>query len=126
MSRPIGLMEVKQALKDNRFRNSLNDSFKEDIQKYLQNPGCGCNLPIYKRILKEAVAELQQYYPGRSVANLDAEFSKLADNNWSVINCHVDELELLLKKLPPGRKQLAISRYEDQITVVVNELDLVY
>lgn len=124
--RPIGLMEVKQALRDHRFRDSLGASFNEDVQKYLQNPGCACNLPLYKRIMSEAKDKLEAYYPNRSVADLDQEAAKLAENNWSVINCHVSELEQKLTKLPPGRKQLAITRYEDQVTVVVNELDVVY
>lgn len=124
--RPIGLMEVKQALRDHRFRESLGIEYKEDLQKYLQNPSCACNLPLYKKIMSEAKDELQAYYPNRSVADLEAEAMKLAENNWSVINCHISELESKLIKLPPGRKQLAIARHEDQVTVVVNELDVVY
>lgn len=126
MSRPIGLMEVKQALRDRRFRESLSSDFQEDLHKYLQNPGCACNVPIYKKIMMEAKAQLQAYYPGRSVADLDAEAKKLAENHFSVINCRADELEERLKKLHPGRKQIAVARYEDQVTVVVNELDVVY
>lgn len=119
-------MDVKQALRDKRFRESLPNDFMEDMQKYLQNPGCACNVPIYKKIMIQAKSQLQAYYPNRSVANLDEEAKKLADNNFSVINCHVDELEARLRKLPPGRKQLAVARFEDTITVVVNELDVVY
>jgi hypothetical protein len=119
-------MEVKQALRDRRFRESLPKSFTDDLQKYMQNPGCACNVPIYKRIMMEAKQQLQAYFPGRSVANLDEEAKKLAENHWSVINCHIDELADRLKKLPAGRKQLAVTRYEDQVTVIVNELDIVY
>ena len=50
----------------------------------------------------------------------------MAENHWTVINCHIDELESKLKKLPPGRKQIAITRYADQATVVVNELDILW
>lgn len=126
MSRPIGLMEVKQALRDSRFRDSLMPDFKEDVQKYLNNPGCACNVPIYKRIMTGAKKQLAAYFPGRSIANLDEEAKKLAENTWTVINCHKDELEQRLRKLPPGRKQLAVTRYEDQVTVVVNELDVLF
>jgi len=119
-------MDVKQALRDKRFRESLSSDFIEDMQKYLQNPGCACNVPIYKKIMMHAKPQLQAYYPSRSVANLEEEAKKLADNNFSVINCHIDELEARLRKLPPGRKQLAVARYEDTVTVVVNELDVVY
>lgn len=126
MSRPIGLMDVKQALRDNRFRDSLPQQLQPDVQKYLQNPGCACNVPIYKKIMIEAKEYLQSYYPGRSVANLDEEAKKLAENHFSVINCHVDELEEKLRRLPPGRKQIAVARFEDQITIVVNELDVLF
>lgn len=119
-------MDVKQALRDSRFRESLPNSFQEDMKKYLQNPGCACNVPIYKKIMTEAKEQLQSYYPSRSVANLDDEAKKLADNNFSVINCHIDELESKLRKLPPGRKQLAVARYENTVTVIVNELEVVY
>ena len=119
-------MEVKQALRDLRFRESLPSLFKEDMQKYLQNPGCACNVPLYKKLMIDAKEQLQAYYPNRSVADLEAESKKLADNHWSVINCSKDELEDELKKLPSGRKQIAIARFEDQVTVVVNEIDLIY
>jgi hypothetical protein len=119
-------MEVKQALRDKRFRESLPGELQPEIQKYLQNPGCACNVPIYKKIMIEAKQQLQNYYPNRSIANLEEEASKLAENHFSVINCHVDELEEKLRRLNPGRKQLAVARYEDRVTVVVNELDLVF
>lgn len=122
----IGLMEVKQALRDARFRDSLPLEFRDDVVKYLTNPGCACNLPIYRRFLKEAKKELQAYYPGREIFNEEEEIKNLAENNWTVLNCHVDELEELLKKLPPGRKQLAMTRFENQVTVVINELDYVF
>jgi hypothetical protein len=119
-------MDVKQALRDARFRDSLPSEFKEDVHQYLKNPGCACNLSFYKRILKDAAENLKAYFPGREVGTIEEEVKKMAENKFSVINCHKNELEYLLRQLPPGRKQLAITRYEDQITVIVNELDLVY
>lgn len=120
-------MEVKQALRDRRFRDSLDDpSFKEEIQKYIQNPGCACNMPLYQKIMTKAKKQLQDYYPNRSILNLDEDAKQLADNHWKVINCHVDELENHLKSLPVGRKQIAVTRFEDQVTVVVNELDVLF
>lgn len=119
-------MDVKQALRDSRFRESLPTDFADDIQQYLKNPGCACNTPFYRRILSEAGKQLQEYFPGRTLSNIDEEIKKLAENHWLVINCHVDELDERLRRLPPGRKQLAVARYEDQVTVVVNELDVIY
>jgi len=118
----IGLMEVKQALKDHRFRDVLPFDMKEDIAKYLQNPGCPCNVPLYRRIIKEASDKLIEYYPNRKIDESD-EMLNAVQNNWSVINCHVNELESRLKSLPIGRKQIAVTRYEDQVTVIINEVE---
>lgn len=126
MSKQITMMDVKQALRDKRFRDSLGEQFQSEIQKYMQNPGCSCNMPLYKKIITDAKEKLQAYYPNRTVSNLDEEVLKLAKNNFSVINCKSDELESKLRSLPMGRKQIAITRYEDDVTVVINELDVVY
>lgn len=111
---------------DQKFRQSLPPILKEDVQKYEQNPGCACNIPIYRNILRHGVQQLKEYYPGQPIIDPDKELAKMAENNFTVINCKADDLEDLLKKLPPGRKQLALARYQDEITIVVNELDLVY
>jgi hypothetical protein len=126
MSSKLTLREVKQALADPQFRKKLPANLKEDIQKYESNPGCACNVPIYRNVLRYGAEQLREYFPHRDIPNPDAELEKLAENHWSVINCHVNDLEAKLKALPPGRKQLAVARYEDQVTVVVNELDLIY
>jgi hypothetical protein len=126
MSKPINLLDVKQALRDERFRKTLPATFNEDMQKFLQNPGCACNIPIYKKILSEAKEQLKNYFPNRLLSNLDDELKKMAENNFSVINCKVNELESVLRKLPPGRKQITAARYENEITVIVNELDILY
>ena len=124
----VGLMEIKKALlTDGRFRESLPASFKEEVAKFLANPGCpSCSVPLLRRIVREAPDQLRQYFVGREPVSEEEEIRKLMENHWSVINCHIDELEDRLRKLAPGRKQIAIARHLDQVTVVVNELDLVY
>ena len=114
-------MEVKQALRDHRFRDSLPIELKEDVAKYLQNPGCACNLPFYKKLLKEAGNKLMEYYPGRKVMT-EPELL-VPENNWMVINTTVDKLAQELQKLPMGRKQIAMARYEDQVTVIIDQVD---
>lgn len=126
ISRPVTLMDVKQALRDSRFRESLPKSFEDDLRKYQQNPGCACNVPFYKKIMIEAKDNLQAYYPNKSIVSLDEDAKKIAENNFSVINCHIHDLEDKLKRLSTGRKQIAISRYEDQVTVIINDLDFIY
>lgn len=111
---------------DQKFRQALPPILKEDIQKYEQNPGCLCNLSVYRNVLKYGVEQLKEYFPGQPIVDPDKELAKMAENNFSVINCKAADLEDLLKKLPPGRKQIAIARYQDEITIVVNELDVVF
>ena len=116
----IGLLQVKEALKDARFRDILPLDLREDVAKFLQNPGCACNLPLYRRLIKDCKKELAEYYPGSEIV----EDEPLKPNNrFSVINCNIEELENKLKTLPPGRKQIAVTRFQDQVTVIVNELD---
>ena len=122
----ISLLDVKKALRDSVFRETLPEELKLDIKKFLDNPGCACNVPIYHRVIKFGGEALRKYYPDKNLVTPEEEAVRLAKNNWSVINCSIGELELNLKNLRPGRKQIAISRYEDQVTVVVNELDILF
>lgn len=122
----IGLQDVKVALKDGRFRDSLPKTLESDLIKYLQNPGCPCNVPFYRKLLKEASESLLAYFQGGEIVDEQEEIRKLAENQWQVFNCHIDELEGKLRSLPPGRKQIELSRYEDQVTCIVNELDLIF
>jgi len=80
---------------------------------------------LYRRILKECIPQLQQYYPGQELTDEGEEAKKLTENTWTVINCNVGELEDRLRSLPPGRKQVTVARFEDKITAVINELDVV-
>lgn len=122
----ISLLDVKKALRDNVFRETLPEELSPDIKKFLDNPGCACNVPIYHRVMKFGGEALRKYYPDKTLVTPEEEAVKLAKNNWSVINCSIGELELKLKNLRPGRKQIAISRFEDQVTIVVNELDVLF
>jgi hypothetical protein len=119
MKKKISVMDVKTALLDQRFRATLPENFLPDVQKFLSNPGCACNHPIYRRVMKEAAAQLLEYFP-----TLDpAEDEAVVKNNWTVINCSISELQQKLRALGPGRKQVEVARYQDQVTVVVNDLD---
>lgn len=119
----ISIKEVQEALKDTNFRRSLPPELNEDVIKYEKNPNCPCNLPIYRNILKYASQQLKDRYPNQEVINPDIDLPPLVKNNWSVINCSVEQLESKLKELGVGRLQIAVARWEDQVTVIVNELD---
>ena len=122
----ISLLDVKKALRDSEFRKTLPESLLDDVQKFLNNPGCVCNVPIYRKIMKFGGEQLKKYFSDKILVTPEEEEAKLAKNNWSVINCSIGELESNLKKLNKGRKQIAISRYEDQVTVIINELDILF
>jgi hypothetical protein len=122
----VTIHNIKQALMDDRFRASLPDTLQEDIQKFLKNPGCACNHPIYLNVMKKAGSQVRDYFPSMeasSVEDLEKSADKVAANSWQVINCNKDELVFKLRELGPGRKQLDISRYKDEVTVVVNHLE---
>lgn len=124
MNKKISYKDIKTALLDKRFRDKLPDDFQEDLTKFLNNPGCACNHPFYRRIIAQAKEILYEYFPGRDAVDIAKEAENVMKNHWNVINCHVDELQELLRKLPNGRKQIAIARFEDQATVVINELEI--
>ena len=122
----ITLADIKKALKDSRFRLTLPKEMSAELEKFLDNPGCACHVPLYRKVAKECRDQLQKYYPNIEVPDEEKELNKLAENHWSVINCHISELEGKLSRLGPGRKQIDVARWEDQVTVVVNELDFVF
>lgn len=120
------ISDIKTALKDLRFRLTLPKDMSAEVDEFLKNPGCACHAGLYRKIFKNCQEQLAKYYPEKSVPNQEEEIKKLAENRWTVINCHVDELAGKLSRLGPGRKQLDVARWEDQVTVVVNELDMIF
>lgn len=122
----VTIREIKNALKDLRFRLTLPKEMAPEVDEFLKNPGCACHAALYRKVLKDCREQLSKYYPDKIVPNQEEEIRRLAENKWKVINCHVDELESKLSKLGPGRKQLDVARWQDQVTVVINELDMVF
>jgi hypothetical protein len=124
LKRKLGILDVKQAIFDERFQN-LFPELKEDIQKVIKDPGCACNRSIFLKFFQYK-DRLEKFFPNRLVESEEEDKQQLAQNHWTVINCHINELEGKLRKLPGGRKQLAVTRFEDQVTVVVNHLDILF
>jgi pyruvate/oxaloacetate carboxyltransferase len=122
----VSLMDIKSAMKDEDFRSKLPESLAPEIQKFINNPSCSCNVPLYKKIIKEAKEQVLAYFPGKDVMTQEEEIERLSKNNWRVINCSIGDVEKEMKKLPNGRKQLAMARYEDQVTIIVNDLDVTF
>ena len=125
MKQKIKLTDVKQALLDDRFRATLPEELNDDVTKFLQNPGCACNHPIYRKVLNLAAKQLIDYFPTKDAPNLE-DYSEKPSNEWTVINCSITELAGRLRKLGPGRMQVDVARFEDQVTVVINQLDINY
>lgn len=46
--------------------------------------------------------------------------------NWKVLNSTTEGLIDELKKLPDGRKTFALTRWDDQITLIVNDLNTLF
>lgn len=129
MKRRVTIHDIKQALLDERFRDSLPDDLQDDVQKFLKNPGCACNHPIYMNVMRKARTQISEYFPAKETPEEDyfiKETQRLAKNEWQVINCHVNELAQALRDLGTGRKQLDVARWQDQVTVVVNHLEGIY
>lgn len=65
----------------------------------------------------------KSYIPNQTV-NINELKATPPPDNFHVINCSIGEVEERLKKLPQGLKQIAMARYEDQVTIIVNIMDL--
>ncbi len=116
MKEQIRISEIKQALQDHRFRDKLPESLLPEVQAFLNNPGCGCNRSFFYKLVTECSDQLKQYFPTKILSIEEKP-------QWQVINCHVDNLSLHLKNLPIGNKKIAVARWEDQVTVIVNFTD---
>jgi hypothetical protein len=126
MADQITVLDVKNALADENFRKNLPATLQDDVNKYMQNPNCSCNLKIYQKLMSEAKPQLQSFYPNKNLTDAPVEIKKNVNvNKFHVINCSIGELEQRMQALPPGRKQITISRWEDQVTVLINELETI-
>lgn len=67
MINKLTLLDIKQAMKDKAFRDSLPAEFECDIAQYLKNPGYPCNNRIFVRVSQESRQQLQQYYPDKEI-----------------------------------------------------------
>lgn len=118
----ITLLDIKQAMRDQRFRDRLPSDLKEDVEQYLKNPSCRCNTPLYEKVIRLCKSQIQEYFPNKKfVEEIDI---RPQPTMWKVINCKIYELENNLKKLPQHiEKKIAIARFQDEVTVVVEFID---
>lgn len=117
----ITLLDIKQAMRDQRFRDRLPSELKEDVEKYLKNPSCKCNTPLYEKIIRFCKSQIQEYFPNKKFVE---EIDIRPQTMWKVINCKIYELENNLKKLPQYiGKKIAIARFQDEVTVIIEFID---
>lgn len=113
----ISIETIKKALLDTKFRN-LFPEYREAIDKWMVNPGCKCNVPLYESIYAHK-DRLKSYF-GNDV-EFEEEEEDIQKNHWTVFHGHIDDLEAYLQSLPHGPKQIALARWEDQVTLIVND-----
>ena len=65
------------------------------------------------------------YVPSKPIEEHIKE-SKVAKMNWKVINTNTKELIHELRKLPEGRKMITLSRFQDQLTAIVNDMSVLF
>ena len=119
-------LNIKHAiLTDGRFRD-LFPELKKEIAEVLNNPSCACNVPIYDMFFKYN-ERLGKYFSGHEIKSPQEEAIEDNQNHWNVINCNVEELEEAMNKLHKvGRVQIAVARYQDELTVIVNDTGIVF
>lgn len=116
----IKIETIKKALLDNSFRKLFSE-FKDEINQWINNPDCKCNLPLYKAILSNE-NKLKEYFGNNITIPHQEELDQPEQfNRWTVINCSIDELQNHLDNLEHGPKQIAIARWEDQVTLIIND-----
>lgn len=105
------LHDLKSALFDEKFQH-LFPEFKEQIKLFLKDSNCSCNIGLLKQLLKYK-ERIKQYFPNKQIIQKDS---------WKVINCNIYDLDQKLKELPKGKKMMAISRFREEITIVLNDI----
>ena len=111
---------IIKALHNPKFRQILAGDYTEELQSFDKDPNCLCHHKFYRLIATKEVEAFRRFYP--ELGELETS-NELREDNWHVINCSVEDVLDQLRKLPPGKKQVALARYEDQVTIVVNEFD---
>ena len=115
--------DVKKALFGHSQFRDLFPELKDEIIKAMGNPSCPCNVPLFDQILMKYKDRLKEYFGDVEIKSPQEEAAETSQNHWKVINCKAEELEEILNKLHKiGRVQLAVARYEDEVTLIVNEI----
>lgn len=118
MNNRLGPLDIKQAIWDKRFRD-LFPEFEDEFRVYLQNPGCACGAKLLRKLMRHR-DRLKTYFPTKEVVPDEPASS----TDYQVINCGVDDLEAKVKQFPAGKRLVAFSRFRDQVTAVLADVEL--
>lgn len=125
--KPVGMMDIRQALRDERFRGQFPE-LAGPMAKYAANTGCGtCAVSLVREILAKFPERVREYFPGREVMTAEAATAAPAvaprRGEWAVYDGPCAGLEAWLRKRPPhAPSQVAVARWEDQCTAAVFEV----
>lgn len=113
-----------------QFRDLFPD-MAEKFSEYFKNPSCPCNYGLVQHVVSDGTA-LERWFkrPVMLDDNLRAMSEKLmmrhgpgGQREFWVLNTTTDKLQSELDSLPPGPKTFAIARWQDQVTVVIQDLE---
>lgn len=124
MSKPVITTEdLKRAVKKGDFRKRFPE-LRVEFDDFIQKNGCAF---CAKKMVEGLMSYKDRLYDYFGDVNLAIEapeaFDPVGDNNFTIINCGIHELEDKLNALPPAAYQITAARYEDQVTVVVNRIN---
>ena len=117
---PIGVKELKKALWKKEFRDLFPD-LKDKIKKFLTNPNCKCHQSLFNSLL-HGKEKLEEYFGGPVTLLTKPVTEEQLRQKIFVLNVPKDQLQLELRRLPLGPKYISLTRYENEITAVVQLL----
>lgn len=120
----INLQQVKAALKDRKFREMLPLSLEQELNSFLKDPGCTCNIKFIKKIIKNHKKELLKYYPNSKIENDEKELLSSVEYKWKVLNSNIYDISNDINKIRNHVVSIKSSRYEDKLTLILKKSNI--
>ncbi len=119
----LNLMDVKQAIWDKRFQE-LFPEHKDEFEAFLKDPGCACNIKFLRTLMRYK-ERMKKYFPTKEIITPEEEDAILSKNDYVVINCPIDQLEMKMKGYPRSKRMVAAARWKDRVTVILNDINAI-
>ena len=110
----LTISDIRQAIWDKRFQE-LFPEYQERIQQFIKDPGCACHTPFLHTFFQHK-DRLKKYFPTKNIVLPEIR------NDWSVLNCHIEEADKNLKSYPKTKRMIAAARWQNQLTVILNDI----